>query len=126
MIASMAAFAIEDAFLKTVTKQLPVGQVLMMFGAAGLCVFALMARRAGDCLASNGMGAALLSLASIPSHCNKLVVVLDRPKLGIVAGALAAAVGGCSQFCRWPLALACCDVVIRYFGGRQTGIGIFI
>ena len=43
----MAAFAIEDAFLKTVTKQLPVGQVLMMFGAAGLCVFALMARRAG-------------------------------------------------------------------------------
>jgi len=26
---------------------LPVGQVLMMFGAAGLCVFALMARRAG-------------------------------------------------------------------------------
>ena len=47
MIASMAGFAIEDAFLKTVTKQLPVGQVLMMFGAAGLCVFALMARRAG-------------------------------------------------------------------------------
>ena len=47
MIASMAAFAIEDAFLKTVTKQLPVGQVLMMFGAAGICVFALMARRAG-------------------------------------------------------------------------------
>jgi drug/metabolite transporter (DMT)-like permease len=47
MIASMAAFSIEDAFLKTVTKQLPVGQVLMMFGAGGLCVFALMARRAG-------------------------------------------------------------------------------
>jgi len=47
MIASMAAFAIEDAFLKTVTKQLPVGQVLMMFGSAGLFVFALMARRAG-------------------------------------------------------------------------------
>jgi drug/metabolite transporter (DMT)-like permease len=47
MIASMAAFAIEDAFLKTVTKQLPVGQVLMMFGAGGLCVFALLAMRAG-------------------------------------------------------------------------------
>jgi len=47
MIASMAAFAIEDAFLKTVTKQLPVGQVLMMFGAGGLCVFAILARRAG-------------------------------------------------------------------------------
>jgi len=47
MIASMAAFAIEDAFLKTVTKQLPVGQVLMMFVAGGLCVFALLAMRAG-------------------------------------------------------------------------------
>ena len=47
MIASMGAFAIEDGFLKTVTKQLPVGQVLIMFGAAGLCVFAVMARRAG-------------------------------------------------------------------------------
>ena len=47
MIASMAAFAIEDAFLKTVTQQLPVGQVLMMFGAGGLCVFVFLARRAG-------------------------------------------------------------------------------
>jgi drug/metabolite transporter (DMT)-like permease len=45
MIASMAAFSIEDAFLKTVTKQVPVGQVLMMFGAGGLCIFAIMARR---------------------------------------------------------------------------------
>jgi drug/metabolite transporter (DMT)-like permease len=47
MIASMAGFAIEDAFLKTVTQQVPVGQVLLMFGAIGLCVFALMARRVG-------------------------------------------------------------------------------
>ena len=47
MIASMAAFAIEDAFLKTVTRQVPVGQVLMMFGTGGLCIFALMAKRAG-------------------------------------------------------------------------------
>jgi drug/metabolite transporter (DMT)-like permease len=45
MIASMAGFAIEDAFLKTVTQQVPVGQVLMMFGFLGLCTFALMARR---------------------------------------------------------------------------------
>ena len=41
----MAGFAIEDAFLKTVTQQVPVGQVLMMFGVFGLCTFALMARR---------------------------------------------------------------------------------
>ena len=47
MIVSMAGFSIEDAFLKTVTQQVPVGQVLMMFGTTGLCIFALMARRAG-------------------------------------------------------------------------------
>jgi drug/metabolite transporter (DMT)-like permease len=47
MISSMAAFAIEDAFIKTVTKQVPVGQVLMIFGVGGLIVFALMARRVG-------------------------------------------------------------------------------
>jgi hypothetical protein len=71
------------------------------------------------------MGAALLSPASIPSHCNKLVVVLDRPKLGIVIRANTAAVGGCSQFCRWSLALAYCDDVVRYFGGQQIGARIF-
>jgi hypothetical protein len=32
MIAAMAAFAVEDAFTKTVTKQLPIGQVLVLFG----------------------------------------------------------------------------------------------
>ena len=46
MISSMAAFAIEDAFIKTVTQHLPVGQVLVMFGVGGICVFALLARRA--------------------------------------------------------------------------------
>jgi drug/metabolite transporter (DMT)-like permease len=50
MIASMAGFSIEDAFLKTVTQHVPVGQVLMMFGVAGLCIFALMARRKGTAL----------------------------------------------------------------------------
>ena len=45
MVASMAAFAVEDAFIKTVAKQVPVGQVLMMFGVGGMCIFAFMARR---------------------------------------------------------------------------------
>ncbi len=83
-----------------------------------------LARRAGDCVASNGMGAALLSSASIPSYC-KLDVGLDRPNLGNVTRAHTAAVGGCSQFCRWSLALACCDDVVRYFGGQQIGARIF-
>jgi drug/metabolite transporter (DMT)-like permease len=47
MTAAMAAFAIEDAFIKTVTKHLPVGQVLILFGVFGALVFALWAKRVG-------------------------------------------------------------------------------
>ena len=46
MISSMAAFAIEDALIKIVTKQLPVGQVLTIFGFGGICIFTLLAKRA--------------------------------------------------------------------------------
>src|SRR3990172_3458539 len=48
MIASMAAFALEDAFIKTATRELPIGQVLVLFGAGGAIVFASLARRSGS------------------------------------------------------------------------------
>lgn len=40
MIASMAAFAVEDVLVKTATRQLPVGQVLLLFGLGGAILFA--------------------------------------------------------------------------------------
>lgn len=43
MIASMAGFAIEDAFVKAVSETLPVGQILILFGLGGALVFALVA-----------------------------------------------------------------------------------
>ena len=43
MIASMAAFAIEDAFVKIASETLPVGQVLIIFGFGGAFVFACLA-----------------------------------------------------------------------------------
>lgn len=46
MVAAMAAFALEDALIKYVTRLLPVGQVLVCFGAGGALLFALAARRA--------------------------------------------------------------------------------
>ena len=48
MIAAMAVFAVEDVFVKTATRQLPVGQVLMLFGGGGGILFALLAWRAGS------------------------------------------------------------------------------
>ena len=50
MVASMAAFAVEDAFIKAATKQLPIGQVLILFGAGGAILFAYLARRSGASL----------------------------------------------------------------------------
>lgn len=47
MIAAMAAFAVEDAFIKIATQQLPVGQVLMLFGAGGAMLFAYLTLRNG-------------------------------------------------------------------------------
>lgn len=48
MTASMAGFAIEDAFLKEITRSMAVGQALVMMGLLGVVVFAMLAMRAGD------------------------------------------------------------------------------
>lgn len=44
MVAAMAIFAIEDAFVKAASVALPVGQVLIFFGLGGAVVFACLAR----------------------------------------------------------------------------------
>lgn len=48
MTAAMAGFAVEDALLKGAARELPVGQILMMFGAGGMLAFALLSRLRGE------------------------------------------------------------------------------
>jgi drug/metabolite transporter (DMT)-like permease len=48
MVAAMAGFAVEDMFLKSVARELPVGQILMIFGTGGMIGFALLAARRGE------------------------------------------------------------------------------
>jgi len=48
MVAAMAGFAIEDMFVKTVSTELPVSQILVVIGAAGALVFAVWAAARGD------------------------------------------------------------------------------
>ncbi|MDU8925981.1 DMT family transporter [Alisedimentitalea sp. MJ-SS2] len=43
MIASMGLFAIEDAFIKAAAKALPIGEILIVFGAGGTVAFAGLA-----------------------------------------------------------------------------------
>lgn len=45
MVAAMAAFAVEDACVKFLASRLPIGQVLMIFGAGGMISFAAFPRR---------------------------------------------------------------------------------
>lgn len=47
MVAAMAAFALEDAFVKAAARQLPIGQLLIMFGLGGMLLFAAFPRRGG-------------------------------------------------------------------------------
>lgn len=44
MVLAMALFAVEDAFIKTAALTLPIGQVLILFGLGGACVFAALLR----------------------------------------------------------------------------------
>ncbi|MFN3994094.1 MAG: DMT family transporter [Tabrizicola flagellatus] len=48
MTVSMAGFAVEDVFVKAAAQSLPLGQVLMSIGLAGMLVFAAMAVRQGE------------------------------------------------------------------------------
>ena len=43
MIAAMAVFAIEDAFIKATAQTLPIGEILIIFGAGGALIFAALA-----------------------------------------------------------------------------------
>jgi drug/metabolite transporter (DMT)-like permease len=52
MILAMAGFAVEDAFVKTVTRTVPMGQVLIYIGAGGGLAFSALATRAGYCALS--------------------------------------------------------------------------
>jgi drug/metabolite transporter (DMT)-like permease len=48
MVASMAGFAVEDVFLKSAAREMPLGQVILIVGLCGALVFALMARSRGE------------------------------------------------------------------------------
>jgi drug/metabolite transporter (DMT)-like permease len=48
MVLAMAAFAVEDAFFKFATAEMPVGVALALFGLIGLVIFVGLSLRAGE------------------------------------------------------------------------------
>ncbi|MFZ3581043.1 DMT family transporter [Loktanella sp. DJP18] len=101
MILAMALFAVEDAFIKTAALTLPIGQILILFGAGGAVVFAVLARANGcplyvpDVLSGPMRIRALfevtgrlfytLAIAMIP--LSAATVILQATPLVVVAGA---------------------------------------
>lgn len=50
MTASMAGFAVEDVFIKAAARVMPLGQILLIMGIAGVVVFGVMAQAKGEAL----------------------------------------------------------------------------
>lgn len=52
MVAAMAGFAVEDAFIKTAAAFMPVGEILLVLGTGGTLIFGMLARLGGSRLFS--------------------------------------------------------------------------
>ena len=48
MVFAMAAFAVEDMFVKSAAKTLPIGEILILFGLGGTLIFILLTLLEGD------------------------------------------------------------------------------
>ncbi len=101
MTAAMAGFAVEDLFIRTAARHLPVGQVMAMMGFGGALIFALMAIRAGESvfprvflsrvmLVRSGFeiaGRLFYSLAIAMTQMTTTVAILQATPLMVLAGA---------------------------------------
>ena len=101
MVAAMAGFAVEDMFIKSAAKAMPLGQVLALMGALGILWFALQSRRVGEpafpaALRSRTMlvrssfemvGRLFYSLAIALTPISVASAILQATPLVVVAGA---------------------------------------
>jgi drug/metabolite transporter (DMT)-like permease len=101
MVAAMAVFAVEDAFIKAAFKTLPVGQILMLFGVGGALLFAGLARANGERLFTPDVvskpmrirvgfeiiGRLFYVLAITLTPLSSATVILQATPLVVVAGA---------------------------------------
>ncbi len=55
MLIAMAGFAIEDGLIKTLTKDIPVSEILILLGLGGMIIFASLAVLKGEALFSTQM-----------------------------------------------------------------------
>lgn len=76
MVVAMAAFAVEDALLKLVLAQMPVAQVLFMFGVTGAIGFASLARLRGSPILTSAVFSWPMLIRSLSETAGRLFHVL--------------------------------------------------
>ncbi len=76
MTAAMAAFAVEDALLKTASASLPPGEVLMIFGSLGLVLFMALTVRAGEALLPPALWSRTMAFRSVAEVTGRLFFML--------------------------------------------------
>ena len=76
MISAMAAFAVEDSFVKAAALTLPVGQILILFGLGGALCFALSARASGAALFPRAALSRVMQIRSLFEISGRLFYVL--------------------------------------------------
>ncbi|MCI5098077.1 MAG: DMT family transporter [Rhodobacteraceae bacterium] len=76
MVGAMGAFALEDMFLKSAASELPVGQILILFGAGGMAIFLLLSLRRGERLFHPGIASRALIVRSICEVVGRLCFTL--------------------------------------------------
>jgi len=118
MTASMALFSVEDMLLKAASRQMPLGQVILMVGLAGMVVFSGMARSRGErvfhpvfltrpLLIRSGFevaGRLFYSLAIALTPLSTTSAILQATPLVVVAGA-AVLLGETVGWRRWSAVL---------------------
>ncbi|RKF13617.1 DMT family transporter [Roseovarius spongiae] len=101
MIAAMAGFAVEDALLKQASDAVPVGQLMILFGAGGALLFSATAAARGERLFSSDvlsptmrwrfafeMGARLFyTLAIVLTPLSSATAILQAAPIVVVMGA---------------------------------------
>lgn len=101
MITAMAGFAVEDSFLKAAADTVPVGQMLILFGLGGVCVFTVIALASGQNLFPRAVvskpmrirvlfevtGRLFYTLAIALTPLSAATVILQATPLVVVAGA---------------------------------------
>jgi drug/metabolite transporter (DMT)-like permease len=123
MIAAMAGFAVEDMFLKSAARLMPVGEVITLFGLGGMVIFALLTLRQGEAVFPRSLlsrpmlvrsgfevtGRLFYALAITLTPLSVASAILQATPLVVVAGA-AVIFGEVVSWRRWT-------AIIAGFGG---------